>query len=1209
MPFLDKSVVVAPVSDCPQLTNRDRILTNFYHTNKKILLTSSLSYDSINILIQYFSRDSKPSDEEWLRQIRSLPLFLDVANYFQPILNVKAFVWPGCCVIGYSDWIIGTDATFIQRYGMWTFLGSAEQLSIETITPEKLYTNYIFPRINKLSEHDRYQHLDHIRLSIYPIAKDKKVKKSTSDTEVKRINDSKEFVNALEILRCIGPDKYNLKSIGEFCDHTVIIFQAFSADFQSLPEQLQSKEWLDFFKELGLKEKLEKHEYLELCNKVAAENVYDVTQCSAVLLQYLFSFEMRKVWFYENHFLCQVSNVAFVPTIDTSAVSWVLRGAYCANQLVRLNGAASETLMKTLWTVRPIVRLPHECLSLLKLQNQQVITMLRHMNIIFRADVSDVVSNVQNISQQRRYTDGCLFNSYPINLLPPKRTSLLNIMIANLKFLNQHTDDVSEQSLLDISYIPVYSDLLEEKEEKMVLVKPSCVLVHSAAVKQYHPYLHQLPTQLTNCLTLLQKVGVKHTLELHHIQIVLEKVCLNSKGRQLMDPNTKECVKQALNTLKSLLRAEYGSKESIINSLTPLYLPDTSNVLKLSTNMIYGDSPSYFCHIEMDLSGTKYSHFNITKDSYGTDAVSICRLLPEKVKPLKMSLVCEQLLAKDCRPTGHSDSSSNIETSVKFENNHLAVAELVCKFVSDDIDEEKLKKMLANFFASLRVTAVHRLKTQLILREFGKEIGQMKSDFFIETCESGSVLYVDHAFDDEDEIMDEVVEQLHGAISRILPGGLLWESNTELFKVVKKYLKAETPAKKKNVLLRNQISGVEMKSSLKFELGEEIPEDYHPWLDQNPYNIFKPMEYVGYEDERGCIIVAQVVHLVQKAEGNEHYHRFYYIQFGNQKDSHGKEVSILDLYKFVMDDKNTSLSANDDNQALVLSSSENEVAMLQKSLHEGDIAEIKACLWKELRDIWKLDPELRSKAVKRLYLKWHPDKNLDNAERAEDIFTYLKKQISILEKQEHTTNSESDSDDSSSEDAHPSARGGGLSHEFPFNTWNATAGGHRTAFEQKRARSGTTSSPFTSFNERMQRRPEEGWRWVKQAEVDFQVLSGIHETLNITKRYGHVCFMAHQVAEKALKGGVYALCGMDGGGLKDHELYRHACALETAHHEETKGLSAHASALEDYYLKPRYPNRWDGYTDIPADHYDDVKALSAKENSEAVLNIVRSIMP
>ena len=143
------------------------------------------------------------------------------------------------------------------------------------------------------------------------------------------------------------------------------------------------------------------------------------------------------------------------------------------------------------------------------------------------------------------------------------------------------------------------------------------------------------------------------------------------------------------------------------------------------------------------------------------------------------------------------------------------------------------------------------------------------------------------------------------------------------------------------------------------------------------------------------------------------------------------------------------------------------------------------------------------------------------------------------------------------------------------------------------------------------RDPEQGDRWVKQAKVDYEILLRIYNNIipQYTAGYSHVCFMAHQVVEKALKGAVYALCGMDGRSLKDHHLSRHASILQAIRPNQTAGLLQHCITLETYYLKTRYPNHWPTVTKIPSDFYTCREADEAKDHANAVLDIVTMIMP
>ncbi|EDO32860.1 predicted protein, partial [Nematostella vectensis] len=50
-----------------------------------------------------------------------------------------------------------------------------------------------------------------------------------------------------------------------------------------------------------------------------------------------------------------------------------------------------------------------------------------------------------------------------------------------------------------------------------------------------------------------------------------------------------------------------------------------------------------------------------------------------------------------------------------------------------------------------------------------------------------------------------------------------------------------------------------------------------------------------------------------------------------------------------------------------------------------------------LEEAWKLPLETRRKIIKRLFLKWHPDKNPDDVEFCTKVFQHLQNEIQRLE--------------------------------------------------------------------------------------------------------------------------------------------------------------------------------------------------------------------
>ena len=241
-------------------------------------------------------------------------------------------------------------------------------------------------------------------------------------------------------------------------------------------------------------------------------------------------------------------------------------------------------------------------------------------------------------------------------------------------------------------------------------------------------------------------------------------------------------------------------------------------------------------------------------------------------------------------------------------------------------------------------------------------------------------------------------------------------------------------------------------------------------------------------------------------------------------------------------------------------------------------------------------------------MRYHPDKNPDNVAEAEILFLFLRAQIAHLENNEPLDDPASETRTSSSS---TNATSTTWSRDFP--KWDATARCHKQRRSRARSSSAQRDPFFVPFSRNARdidkRNPTEGRRWVRQAEMDARVLCACLSQAKDTDGYAHVCFLGHQVAEKALKGGMYALCGLDVRKLESHQLSDNAHALRTVEPQAAQHLPDHSCPLEVYHLKTRYPSEWPRYNDVPSDHYHQRDAEDAKKHAEEVLRIVMSIMP
>lgn len=139
---------------------------------------------------------------------------------------------------------------------------------------------------------------------------------------------------------------------------------------------------------------------------------------------------------------------------------------------------------------------------------------------------------------------------------------------------------------------------------------------------------------------------------------------------------------------------------------------------------------------------------------------------------------------------------------------------------------------------------------------------------------------------------------------------------------------------------------------------------------------------------------------------------------------------------------------------------------------------------------------------------------------------------------------------------------------------------------------------------------KEGWRYIKQAERDYEVAELLLEHVLIFILF--VFFPMDEVAEKSLRGLLLCHCGKDNReeGHSWHNLQdriKHLCLGKVGKSTRNQ-LTRHVTDLEDYYLHTRFPDKWPNCDDIPADLYTKKKAESALADVKQVLRLVTSNM-
>ena len=1217
VPFLDTTVVPyqAACSICPQFSKPETILRNLYYVQQINDLTEFMTENTVRMLMQYLTAINFKFDSVSCDILRQLPFFETIDGNFTHLDRKRVYVWPSRLLrTGYTKWISKSDLVFLETYGAWTGLGVKTELQINDITEEDVYVQFVFPNFDKMDHTERHSHLNYIRVYLFSNNHE------NSQHEDKNIRKSAlKFISALKELKCLENSKELLMPIKSFCDHEKYIFTTFSYYFSFIPPHFQdlkaikNKEymlWMDFFRKLGLRNTLTSEEYCTLCFDTANGKLGGNTRkASSELVSYLLNHESQNHMFLTDPFpLKKIATIPFVCCVRSPELEWIHRSCPTKNSIIlpdnqeitmcTLEGSCQVKHKELLWTVKPVVRLPPS-VSMQVLRNLGVVTQPENY----------VLENIANLSKTP-FAQSSLFHKYTAPQCKPDHTSLMEVMLKHFEALNKNRKNMgSNFSCLEtIPCIPVNT----HPPTFPVLVKPQHVIFDKKA-DQFYPFLHSAPLQLYSIVSILKEVGIAESIKLEHVQMMLQQVFDENSHSMEMVPGTLKWVNSALDCLISLLKESKSKKEVVAQKLDPLYLLAADNQLHHVSNLVYCDNPAYQFY-SLNLAETGLYMLKIWGTISSIQVEEFCALLPEAVRPKPLSLLCSETLSPSCQECPTTEYAQKLQQALKITNLPQAMIQVFRHITENEQLSDEFEEQLPVFLNNIEVVCMDDLQIDITLKYEDKEylVASPPVECHMQKDDFTYRLYLDS------NVSDMKYRRLLVSISKksiLIVEGTKQLENSRVQKLVNFYedlFRATSVEQVYRHLLDNRIGtgGLDSTTDDIFEpkLGDTIPESWHFILDQDLYNIFFPQEWVGYEKSEERVVFAQVLFCVNpenEAEGPLNPSNLKYKIILREEDEIGIEVSSLRLYKFMRIKREPELSKE---KSLECVPFEGEVS---ESIVQN-LDEIKKEIRREIRDIFKLPQAERKRLIRRLFLKWHPDKNLSNPVIAEEAFKFLKQE---LERQEH---------------------GSEFSWQRYSHAWNATAHSHKYHYEHyynprspsgaggggggTGTRGGSSTGFFGGGGSRSRgssstgffgggaftppKQEAEGKRWITQAEIDFKALDTLLKKAKTNDNLsGSVCFMAHVVAEKALKGAMYATYGLRDASLKSHKLEPLAQALES----KASGLAALSAILEPYYLETQFPNSWP-FPSIPADHFSLPLAEEARKKARDILEIVNNIV-
>lgn len=1231
MPFLDNWVSslysIADLHCCPDVLLPEQVLAHLY--NFQNIFASSFTNikpNQIKTLLEYISKINYKADEKSREHLMSLPIFQTIRGDYIAIKSKETYIYPhNINVSGLEKWIKQVNVVFLDRCGAWkTYLyGSESDLGIKNISPEDVYVRYIFTHFFMLTEEDRYVYLKHIRDSLF---KECKLHvDSPGDRDAELVESSHAFCNSLRTLQCLGADSTVLKVISEYCDHTRNIFMEFPEHFTFLPsyfngDVIERDCWLEFFRLNGLKVSITKEQFYQFCEKVAEGKSRDVKASSITLLEYLFSQPVIEEWSKDVQFLSKVSKVPFVCAQPVPSLAWIQRVCPCSKQIktatetiamTQLFGAYSEDkhvdISSLVWTVRPLVNLhvssPYsgaEYYGYAKLVKQ-------HLRIQCSIDRKDVIDNVILISKSN-LSDASHFHRSSEKCKPPTYASksLIEVMHQTFKYFLSTPPGKAANILGSIPCIPVHRRFSELQNDKdiFILVRPSQVVANEHA-KPFYPYLHALPDRLYDCLSFLDTIGVKRDVELCHMRLFLEMAFESSHDLPL-HPNTLQLVTKAICIIYSKLMEHKGFLQSY--DLKPLYLINHEKRLMESTALVYFDDVQYQGeHFDLTGSGLSLMYtLQNRSEEIGIDVQEFCNLLPSNVKPIYLSSCSHKKISFDKCELESPDvkrfrgivQAQEVLEALKCILSHLTKDDaLTCHYCDEYI----------NLSSHVEVVAVDNLSYDVMLTSPARKIGAVRTRYALDERDTGCTLYIDYTG------MQCLSQALICEISKGLSQWLI-----KHLKIVAKgstridYLKVQKFLSK--IFKMNDISSIphllQRKFNIKYNVqvefdktqprhGQTIPESFHHRLDQDMHNLFIFEEWVGYELDNGLIVFAQVIRRVlQDPEDNGTYRAKYVIQM-TEDNSNDVTVGALKLFKLLQGSSHPVIVESSELQDLAVQ--EDHSTPQNAATTSSSVLKILQNLCIELKEIWTLSEKDKKIAIKRLYLKWHPDKNPHQVKLSEEVFKFLTRQLDRLSAGLALEDPVSNATESGPRSTYSEYWRSNFAH------WNETAENHHSSWQSEQARN--REEPHNNAP-KWQPTPSkaEGEQWIKQAEYDYQVLEllNCHNT-TLPCVCSHVCFIAFEVVTKALKGGLLLKCGLNSQHRKQRNIVWLAETLEAHVPPLAHRLSTSAAIVKGYEECTRFPSHCKSNV-APGSYFGAQHASEAKAAASAVLAAVKEIL-
>ncbi|VDI81264.1 sacsin [Mytilus galloprovincialis] len=1044
-------------------------------------IQNRLSYVSpadADAILEYISDslfERTPVDDEVISWIRSLPLHVTVTGHLVSLVDGKRIlILPdGMPTSGIALWAHQSRTVLLRKNKRLEKMHISLQCSPRGICDT--YTRFVLTSFDNLPRQFHIEHLQYIR--------DKLLAMTFSG---KMHPEQRQLIQTLADVAFIPDFHDNLQQSSYFCSPFNHVMREMCDALRFPCKEFCKKEWQKLLEWTGIKREISAGMVIEFTKTIAETGKFkitqDIIQKSDIVVDHILSRSDIT-----DGLLGQISNTMFIVQHDIPASRQNIFKSYKPKKLICLSGSVMCEHTDLCWSSCTI--LPKTFSTCWKYRND-----LRGTIGLLTPDNKSVIQHIHNVVDDLH-----------------AKGNKEGIPTEDMKTIEDLMETVYRWMQENIGQDPHVVRCLINKPVIFLPIQRRFVtcerIVRRLDVDEFKQYLLPAPLRYGKYFDVFEKLGMKPRKSSYHY-VKMSEHLYNDVGNNKLNKNDLLVVKTSLDGLYREIRLNKNNFKDDLETLDKFYLPNRTNQLVNAKNIVVSDDEELEAYIKNDNFSKKFFMGLKALEVYLDDSCWFLNQLPEKLRPKFLSQIIKEELNEnmDYQENENGGKLSNLMRMSEFAQGFVRI---IIDYQSKVTNEKKMtvedQGEIVEKIRKIRVSIVKTIHFDIFHHQ--EIVGSCQKSCFFDHKKSELLCAISDVEPLESWLSDNS-HLIHKALQKCTEHSYCWDEG-HLLKILLKYENVNNISKmldKLGILPYN----LPYKDSVFPDPGISVSKEWHCKL-VNGFHEFEIGEYVALliceasPDGDDSIYVYAKIHEIVPNKTDDSLFSISQLKYKVEVDVRRYEIlPAYRLYKFMREPKSSELVPADTVPKRKVQSKDNEL------------------IYKDTKDFidraWQRPEQERKKLVKRLYMQYHPDRNIENDQQANDIFIYIK---SIINERE--TNS------------------GAFKEEFIFwdqqikrenihriyvtqpsciqSVANSVSSGSSNMFAQNSASRSYNSAQKPVHHHVVQTvpSPQEARFWFKQAKGDISVASKMMLDEQQEFAYNWICFLCYQATEKALK--------------------------------------------------------------------------------------------